>query len=396
MIRIEPYRVDVPLSTLDDLHDRLSRARIADDFGNADWRYGVERSWLAEMVAYWRDEYDWGAQQAAINALPNFHTEIDGVPIHFLHVKGKGPSPTPLILTHGWPWTFWDYRDLIGPLTDPAAHGGDPAMSFDLVIPSLPGFGFSTPLTKTGVDAAAIAQLWVKLMGALGYPRFGAAGGDWGAIVTTQLGHAHEEHLIGVYATLVTFPGMDRAHIDPGNFAPYEQWMLARLGEAAPLILSHWTTHRLDPQTLAYALVDSPVGTAAWIWERRRAWSDCGGDLLRVMDRDALCTLASIYWLNGSIASSMRLYWEQFKDGLVSPLSHDRKPVIPVPTGYAIFPKDVAMVPRAVAAENTDLRRWTVMPRGGHFGPAEAPDLVVNELRAFFGAEYCRDRLAAN
>jgi len=391
-VTIRPWPIAVPQADLDDLRERLARTRLADDFGNADWRYGVERGWLADMVAYWRDGFDWRAQEAAMNAWPQLRAEIDGVPIHFMHIRGKGPNPTPLMLVHGWPWSFWDYRELIGPLTDPAAHGGDPALSFDLVIPSLPGFGFSVPLRTTGIDIPATAGLFVKLMAALGYERFGTAGGDWGAITSTYLGHLYPDNLIGVLSTLATFPGMDRSALTPDRFAPDEQWMVKRLGEATNLILSHWTAHRLDPQTLAYAFVDSPVGTAAWIWERRRAWSDCGGDLFAFMSRDELCTLASIYWFNGSIGTSMRLYWEQFKDHLMPPVLNANRPTIPVPTAFAIFPRDLSLVPRAVVAENCDLRRWSVMPRGGHFGPAEEPAMVVDELRAFFGADYCQAR----
>jgi pimeloyl-ACP methyl ester carboxylesterase len=395
-MEIRPFRIDVPKADLEDLRRRLGATRWAGDFGNADWRYGVERGWLEEMVAWWRDTYDWRAAEAAMNRWPQCRAEIDGVPIHFLHVKGKGPDPTPLILTHGWPWTFRDFARLIGPLTDPAAHGGDPAQSFDLVIPSLPGFGFSTPLRTTGIDVPAIAALWVRLMTeGLGYARFAASGGDFGAIVTAHLGHAHEDRLIGCHLMMGVYPGMPYAPLDPADVAADEQWMPEQLAKVPPLILSHLTTQRLDPQTLAYALVDSPVGTAAWIWERRRAWSDCGGDLLSIHDRDELCTLASIYWLTGAIGSSLRLYYEQFHDGIQMRTVHDRRPAIAVPTAYAVFPKDMALIPRAVAARNTDLRQWTVMPKGGHFGAAEQPALVVEDLRRFFHRPECIERRSA-
>ncbi len=356
------------------------------------WRYGVERDWLGEMLAYWRDDFDWRAQEEAMNAYPHFKTEIDGAPIHFMHVRGKGPSPIPLILTHGWPWTFWDYRALIGPLTDPAAHGRDRTLSFDVVIPSLPGFGLSTPLRKPGIDPAAIADMWAALMAQLGYQRFAAAGGDFGAMITAQLGQFHPDRLIGVYTTLAVCPGFDRAKSTAADFAPDEQWMVARMAEMAPAILSHITVHRLDPQTLAYALVDSPAGMAAWIWERRRAWSDCGGDLLAFMSRDELCTLASLYWFNGAIGTSLRLYWERFRSGAVFGASRVRSPDSDPPVGMALFPKDVVFAPRAVVAANVNLKHWTIMPRGGHFGPAEQPDLVIDDLRAFFQADYCAER----
>ncbi|MBM3679056.1 MAG: epoxide hydrolase, partial [Actinobacteria bacterium] len=354
----------------------------ADDFGNERWAYGVERGWLEETARYWADEYDWRAEEAAINRLPQYRLEIDGVPVHFVHVKGKGPAPMPLVLTHGWPWTFWDWKDVIGPLADPAAHGGDPADAFDVIVPSLPGFGFSTPLRTTGIGARRVAELWVTLMGALGYDRFAAAGGDWGAIVTAELGHAHADHLTGVYLTLPQIPGINLRDVKEEDFAPDEAWMWQRSVEARPTIMSHSSVHIHDPQTLAYALCDSPVGTAAWLWERRRNWSDCDGDVAGLFGRDFLCTTASIYWLTKTIGTSLRLYNEHFSRGW--PVAHDRKPEIPVPTGFGISPKELLMLPRAWAEERTDLRRWTIFPRGGHFAPSEQPQQVIDEFRAFF------------
>ena len=336
------------------------------------------------MAEYWRGDFDWRAQEAAINAFAQFRVEIDGVPIHFVHVRGRGPNPQPLILTHGWPWTFWDFAELIGPLTDPAAYGGDPTTSFDVVVPSLPGAGFSTPLRTPGLDGRRVAGLWVSLMcDVLGYRRFCAAGCDWGAIVTAELGHCHPDRLTGVWLTLPMLPGVNLRALDADAFAADERWMVDRMAQARPLIQSHRTVHQHEPQTIAYALADSPAGTAAWIWSRRRDWSDCDGDVLSAFSRDFLCTTASIYWLTGTIATSLRLYYEQFMPGPPAPL-HDGR-LIEVPTAFAVFPKDLLMMPRAMAAELTDLRRWTVMPRGGHFGPSEQPQLVVDELRAFFG-----------
>jgi pimeloyl-ACP methyl ester carboxylesterase len=378
-----PYVIDIPDADLDDLRQRLSRTRWPVDPDNVDWSYGVERHWLEEMVAYWLDAYDWRAHEAEMNAVPQFRVEIDGVPIHFMHIRGEGPDPMPLVLTHGWPWTFWDMKKVIGPLTDPAAHGGDAADSFDVIVPSLPGFGFSTPLPRAGIDVRTIGQLWVRLMReVLGYDKFAAYGGDWGAIVTAELGHSHAAHLIGVELSMAVIPGVNRRDYTASDYAPDEQWMVARHQQSQPLIRSHLAVHTSDPQTLAYALNDSPVGTAAWIWERRRAWSDCGGDVTSVFSRDDLITTASIYWLTGSIASSLRLYREHFARGW--PTAHDRRPAIEAPTAFAIFPKELALLPKAVAAQHTDLRRWTVLPRGGHFAPAEQPDLIVEELRAFF------------
>ena len=384
---IQPFCIDISEILLDDMRRRLRSTRWADDFGNDQWAYGVERGWLESMVKYWADDFDWRAQEAAINRFPQFKAVIDGVPIHFIHVKGKGApgmKPMPLILTHGWPWTFWDWKDVIGPLSDPAAHGGDAADAFDVIVPSLPGYGFSEPLRTTGVSAPRVAELWVKLMGGLGHEKFAAAGGDWGAIVTAQLGHAHAEHLLGIYLTMARLPGIDPNTLKESDFAPDEAWMWARLKEAMPTITSHSAVHIHDPQTLAYALADSPVGTAAWLWERRRAWSDCGGDVAGKFGRDFLCTTASIYWLTNTIGTSFRLYNETFTRGWN--LQHDRKPSIPVPTGFGISPKELRMLPKSWCAERTNLRRWTVFPKGGHFAPSEHPEQVIPEYRAFFRA----------
>jgi pimeloyl-ACP methyl ester carboxylesterase len=377
-----PFTVDIPEALLDDMRRRLRTTRWADDFGNETWRYGVERGWLEEMVRYWADDFDWRAQEAAINRFSQVRVEIDGVPIHAIHVRGKGPSPKPLVLTHGWPWTFWDWKDVIEPLTDPAAHGGDPVDAFDVVVPSLPGYGFSTPLRTTGIGARRTAELWVQLMAALGYDRFCAAGGDWGAIVTSELGHAHSDHLMGVYLTLPMIPGVNLRDVPDDAYAEDEQWMAARSKEARPTIMAHSTVHIHDPQTLAYALCDSPVGTAAWIWERRRNWSDCGGDVVGVFGREFLCTTASIYWLTNTIGTSLRLYHEHFTRGW--PTIRDATPTIPVPTGFGISPKELLMLPRAWAEERTNLQRWTVFPHGGHFAPSEHPEQVIPEYRAFF------------
>ncbi|MCX7864103.1 MAG: epoxide hydrolase 1 [Novosphingobium sp.] len=259
-----PFAIAIPDADLDELRRRLASTRWADDLANADWCYGVERGWLEEMIGFWRDEYDWRASEAELNRTPQFMAEIDGVPLHFAHVRGRGPSPTPLLLLHGWPWTFHDFHGLIAPLSDPASHGGDPEDALDLVIPSLPGHGFSMPLTRAGLDVPAHAVLFTRLMGdVLGYTRFGVAGGDWGAAIAGLMAHACPDRVIGLFATIPFFPGLDLNAVTPEDYAPDEQWMRERQAESGPTILSHFTVQSHDPQTLAYALVDSPVGTAA-------------------------------------------------------------------------------------------------------------------------------------
>jgi pimeloyl-ACP methyl ester carboxylesterase len=378
-----PFTIDIAQAELDDLRDRLGRTRWPHDVGNPDGRYGAPDGYVRHLVEHWRDGYDWRAVEAEMNGYQQQRVEIDGVPIHFMRVAGKGPDPIPIILTHGWPWTFWDLRKVVGPLSDPAAHGADPSVSFDVIVPSLPGYGFSVPLRTTGIDVARIAQLWVTLMGeVLGYDRFAAQGGDWGAFVTAQLGHAHAERMIGVYLTLPVIPGLFGRHAPrPDQYGPDEQWMLQQQDAARRHVEAHVAVHRRDPQTFAYAMADSPAGLGAWLWWRRQLW--CDGDALTVFGEDDLCTLASLYWFNTSLASSVRLYAEQF--GKPPALAHDRMPVIEAPTGFGLFPKELLFVPRAVAAAHSDLRRWTVFDRGGHFAPAERPDAVVDELRAFFG-----------
>lgn len=372
-MRPEPFTIAIPSADLDDMRRRLESTRWADDFGNEDWAYGVERGWLEEMTHYWASEFDWRAQEEAMNMLPQFRVEIDGLLVHYIHVRSKRSNPIPLVLTHGWPWTFWDFRDMIAPLAD---------AGFDVVIPSIPGCGFS-PLGRTGIVIADIADRWVTLMrDVLGYDRFAAAGGDWGASITAELGHAHARHLVGVYLTTPTWPGLNVLKADPTQFAADEQWMLARLAEVGGLGLGAATIQRIGQQTLAYAMVDSPVGTAAWLWERRRAWSEAGSDLLSVFDRDFLCATASLYWLTRTIGTSMRLYSDHYMRGWKP--RHDRLPVVAVPTGIAVYPKDVVFVPRAFAEAETELRRWTVMPRGGHYGPSEDPVAAVAELSTFF------------
>lgn len=378
-----PFRVDIPESEIADLRSRLARTRLTDDFANEDWRYGVERGWLEGMLEYWEREFDWRAQEARINSLPQGKTEIDGIPIHFAHIRGKGPNPIPLILTHGWPWTFWDWHEMVGPLTDPAAYGGSAEDAFDLVIPSLPGFGFSEPLRRTGVNDNTVADLWASLMrDVLGYSKFAAAGGDFGAFITKALGERHPEHLHGIHITLPVVPGVDLRAVDEAAFAPDERWMIERNRETAPLIRSHITVHSHDPQTLAYALTDSPAGLAAWIWERRQAWSDCGGDILSVFDRDFLCTTASIYWFTRTIGTSMRFYWERVRT--LNPAPLDQQPPISVPTGIALAPKELLLLPRSLAEQHTNLQRWSLLPHGGHFLPMEQPELLAGEYRDFF------------
>ncbi|MBT4493491.1 MAG: alpha/beta fold hydrolase, partial [Gammaproteobacteria bacterium] len=340
----EKFVIDLPDIALNNLRSRLQSTNWPNVIGDDDWKYGVPQSWLQHMAEYWATKWDWQSAAAEINQWQHYRVEIDEIPIHYMHAPASTPDAPAIVLTHGWPWTFWDYRYLIGPLSNPEAHGFPGEQAFNVYVPSLPGFGFSTPLTKAEVNVPKVAELWVKLMTEiLGYEKFCAHGGDWGALVTAHLAHAHADKIIGAHLALALIPGVDRSRLGPESFAENEQWMVKRAAESQQHITSHITTHRLDPQTLGYALTDSPIGTAAWIWERRRNWSDCDGDVEQAFGRDHLCTTAALYWCTGAINSSMRLYHEHFKADW--PLAHNRMPVLEAPTGFAVFPKDVVHMP---------------------------------------------------
>jgi pimeloyl-ACP methyl ester carboxylesterase len=387
----ESFEIDVADSVLDDLRDRLQRTRWSPEIANDDWSYGTSGRYLRELVAYWLDGYDWTKQLAAINAFDHYKVELrPGVPVHFIRQPGKGPHPMPIILSHGWPWTFWDWHAVIGPLTDPVAYGGSADDAFEVIVPSLPGYGFSVPLETTGITAPVIADLWHQLMhDVFGFEKFAAGGGDWGSFVTWELGTRYVPSLEGVY---LSFPPIWHAGGVEGlraeQYGPDEQGWLEKTHRKWDTAASHLTAHSHDHQTLAWALNDSPVGLAAWILERRRNWSDCKGDLESAFDRDFLITTLMIYWVTESIGSSMQLYAEQYRAGSVSAENYtgavEPPPRIEAPTGIGVFPEDVALLPRSICEQAANLQRWSVLPRGGHFAPSEVPDLYVDELRSFF------------
>ena len=379
----EPFSIVVADEAIEDLRARLKRARFAPEVDNADWRYGLNGAYLSELVDYWIGGYDWRAAEAEMNRYAHYQVRIDDLPVHYLHRRGVGPSPMPLILSHGWPWTFWDYHAVIDPLADPVAHGGDPADAFDVVVVSLPGFGFSSPLEVSGVHNGRIADTWHTLMTeVLGYERYAAGGGDWGALITAYLGHKYAESLAGIHVSFPALVDLDYMAVGPDDYGPGEEGWWDQRVAAQATATSHMMVHSIDPQTLAWALNDSPVGLAAWIIERRRNWSDCGGDVEAAFTRDHLLTTVSIYWFTQTIASSMRLYWENARHPFE--LVHDREPAVQAPTGMAIFPKDVLPIPRRIAEAHANLHRWSVMPSGGHFGPAEEPELYIDDIRAFY------------
>jgi pimeloyl-ACP methyl ester carboxylesterase len=378
------FDVTVEQDALDDLADRLRRTRFAEDFGNDDWTFGVPGEYLRTIVEYWCERFDWRAQERAMNRFAHYRVELDGVPIHFVHERGRGPAPMPLILTHGWPWTFWDYEHLIGPLSDPVRFGGDPSDAFDVVVPSLPGTAFSSPLRTTGIGIPATADLWLQLMrDVLGYDRFAAGGGDSGAFVSVWLGHAHALNVTGIHLNFpaaVSMAALGSIHRD--DYTPDEEQWLTDPSAHARGTSAHMAVHVEDPQTLAWAMNDSPVGLAAWLIERRRNWSDCGGEVEHRFTKDQLLTAVSLYWLTGTFHTSVRFYAESFRSPW--PLVHDHQPPVEVPTAVAVFPGELMRVPRRFMERQVNLARWTVMPRGGHFAPSEEPELMVEDIRAFF------------
>jgi pimeloyl-ACP methyl ester carboxylesterase len=380
----QAFTVGFPDEAVDDLRDRLRKVRWPDDFANANWEYGTNLEYLRELTDYWLNKYDWRAREREMNSYSHFKATVEDVPIHFVHERGRGPDPIPLILSHGWPDTFWDFRKVIGPLTNPAAHGGNPADSFDVVIPSLPGFVFSTPLRRTGLNYWRTADLWVGLMrDLLGYERFGAQGHDWGSIVSAQLGHRYAQHMIGVHLTmLVPLPFFAGALPGESHFESDEQGWHEKNSRFVFRETAYQAIQATKPQTLSYALSDSPVGLCAWFLEKRRTWSGCGGDIESRFTKDELLDSVTLYWLTRSVASSLRYYSEAVHNPWKP--AHDRIPVVEAPTGVAVFPDEVVLLPRRWAKEYYNLARWTRMSSGGHFPAMEEPEALVGEIREFF------------
>jgi pimeloyl-ACP methyl ester carboxylesterase len=378
-MRKTPFTISIDDDRLDDLHCRLRHTRWPDSLPDMDWADGTDHTFLQRLTEYWRTDFDWRAQEARLNAFPQFVAELDGVGIHFIHQRGKGPDPHPLVLTHGWPGTGFDMAGLIPLLTDPGGHGGDPADAFDVVVPSLPGYGFSERPTRPGSGPERVSGMWTRLMTGLGYPRFGTQSSDWGAAVSMWLASRFPERVSGLHVTFV--PGFYRPPLGEGQ-PPLSAEERAFHERAAAWFEAEGGYHRLQstkPQTPAYALTDSPAGLAAWIVEKTRGWSDCDGDVERAFTMDALLTNISIYWFTGTIGSSMRFYRENaLRPNHFGPGARVRPPM-----GVASFPKDV-MPPRSWVERVFDVTRWATMPRGGHLGVMEAPEPLAEEIRAFF------------
>jgi len=375
---VRPFTIDVADEEIDDLRRRLSSTRWPDPIPGTGWDYGTDVAWLRDLCAYWSESFEWREQETVLNALPQVLVRLGGLDVHCVHVRGRGPGPLPLIVTHGWPSSFFEFGKVVGPLADPAAHGGDPRDAFDVIVPSLPGYGFSGAPSERGMSAGRIADLWVDLMSALGYERFGAHGGDWGCAVATALGASHPDRMIGLHLTMTSVP------VDPDTLTEDQRQWWEALQRYREREWGYVHLQRTKPQTPAFALNDSPAGLAAWILEKWWRWSDCADELgnrdpLRVYTADELLTNVSIYWFTRTIGPSMRLYYETFgPGGTIEPPAR-----VEVPTGLSVF-RDPNAPPRELVEPWYDLRHYASIDRGGHFPALENPGALVDELRRFF------------
>tara|TARA_B100001750_G_C15483992_1_gene587220 strand:+ start:351 stop:1490 length:1140 start_codon:yes stop_codon:yes gene_type:complete len=375
---MEPFKINVEESVLIDLKQRLANTRWPGEITDSSWQYGTNLAYVKELCDYWLNEFDWRAQEQRINSFSNFVAPVSGLNVHFIYEKGKGPNSIPLIITHGWPSTFAEMVDIIPMLTDPASHGGNESDSFDVIVPSMPGYGFSEKPSSPGVNPRVIAQMWVDLMTeTLGYEKFVAQGGDWGAAITTALGTNHSDSVDSIHLTMSStgtdVPEGVQLSADEKKFLQHRAWWQEEEG-------AYGHIQRTRPQTLTYGLTDSPAGLAAWIVEKWRVWSDCDGDIESRFTKDQLLTHLTIYWVTQTIESSIRLYYESGKMEPVLPFGQKAK----VPTAYAFFPVEISYPPREWLERFFDLKRYTKMTSGGHFAATEEPQLLVQDIRDSF------------
>jgi epoxide hydrolase len=372
MAEITPFRIDVPDAVLDDLKERLARTRWPEAETVDDWSQGIPLAYTRELAGYWADGYDWRSREAALNRFDQFRTEIDGLDIHFIHQRSPHDDALPLVISHGWPGSVVEFHKVIEPLVNPPSGRAEDA--FHVVCPSLPGYGFSGRPTRTGWSVEKIAEAWDALMVRLGYDRYGAQGGDWGAAITTQIGR-NRGHCIAIHVNMpIARPASGS---DSGELTEDDQQALLAFVDHRKWGTGYSKQQSTRPQTLGYGLVDSPVGQMAWVVEKFWAWTDCGGNPESVLSRDELLDNVMLYWVTGTGASSARLYWESFNNFV----SDGR---VELPTGVAAFPKEILRTPRSWCEGAYNITHWTTMPRGGHFGAFEQPELFVDDVRAFF------------
>jgi epoxide hydrolase len=379
---MQPFRIEIPQGELDGLRRRIAGTRWPNELPGVGWTRGVPLGYLKELADYWHTGYDWRAVERRLNALPQYVTEIDGARVHFLHVRSPEPSATPLLLTHGWPGSVAEFLDIIDPLTDPVAHGGSASDAFHLVIPAMPGYGFSGPVAETGWNVGRITRAWAELMRRLGYDRYIAQGGDAGSVISIELGRAYPEHVTGAHVNmLLTIPSGD-----PAELANLDETDQARLGALARFeadLSGYFKVQSTRPQTLAYSLNDSPVGLLAWIVERFRDWTDCAELPEEAVARDHILTTVMFYWLTSTAGPAAHFYYEGERERRAAMTAGPRPPVT-VPVGVAVFPRDIFLPLRAIAERDlVNIIQWTEFDRGGHFAALEQPELLVGDLRAF-------------
>jgi epoxide hydrolase len=378
---IRPFRIDIPQQDLDDLQNRLARTRLPDELPGVGWDYGAPLGYVQELAEYWRTGYDWRIWEAKLNSYPQFTTAIDAQNIHFLHVRSSEPDALPLILTHGWPGSVAEFMEIIGPLTDPRAHGGDPADAFHVVAPSLPGFGLSGPTRQAGWTEQRVAEAWAELMRRLGYERYGAQGGDVGAGVSPNVGRVAPDKVVGVHVNAATvgfmpFPPLEESELE--ELSDIEKARVERIGQFMGDMFGYAQIQSTRPQTLAYGLTDSPVGQLAWIVEKFKEWTHPRAGLPEdSVDRDHMLTNVMLYWLTATAGSSARIYYEGAHAGGWGAPERST-----VPTGVAVFSEDISI--RRYAEREHNIVHWTDFDRGGHFAAMEEPDLLVGDVRTFF------------
>jgi pimeloyl-ACP methyl ester carboxylesterase len=377
--RAEAFKLNVAADDIAELRERLRRTRFPDQAPGPAWAYGTDVRWMRRLVEYWRDDFDWRAQEARLNAFAQYKVRLREIDLHFLHIEGKGPDPCPILLSHGWPGSIFEFLELIPVLTDPSRFGGDPSDSFTVVAPSLPGYGLSFSPDQPRFGVEEIADCFASLMtDVLGYKRFGAQGGDWGSFITSRLAYSYVDRLIGIHLNMMPLRRDPRMVTD---LTPEERKYLEELATWLKDETGYQWIQGTRPQTLAFALADSPAGLAAWIIEKFRAWSDCGGDLESVFTKDELLANISLYWFTGAIGSSFWPYYARMH----RPWPIPDNGTITVPTGYCEFPREMLRPPKSLAQRIfSDIRRWTVMPRGGHFAAIEQPKALAAEIFELF------------
>jgi pimeloyl-ACP methyl ester carboxylesterase len=371
---IRSFKIEIPEAEIEDLRRRLASTRWPEKELVDDWSQGIPLSYVQEVCAYWGEKYDWRSREALLNQWPQFMTEIDGIDIHFIHLRSKHEDAMPLVITHGWPGSVVEFQKVIGPLTDPTAHGGDASDAFHVVCPSLPGYGFSGKPTKTGTSVGKIGAMWGQLMARLGYDKYAAQGGDWGAMVTSAIGIQDTEHCLGIHLNMpIVAPDPETM----SDMTEQEKSALAGIAHYTEQGSGYSKQQSTRPQTLGYGLTDSPSGQAAWVLEKFHAWTDCNGHPENVLGRDELLDNVMLYWLSGNAASSGRLYWESFNSVAMDDIT--------IPVGCSIFPKEIFRCSRRWAEKRfKNIIHWNDMKEGGHFAAFEQPEAYVDEVRTCF------------